>query len=257
MTIKLNENKVREYLIELAKHRRTTGYKELAEHFGQSYTLGHNDPGYIGDVVGKIASDEHKEKRPLISVLVQDKSKKLPGDGFFRLAKDSDLFDGDVKDKDDQKAYTQVELDRVFKFWSGQFDDTDMREIAKHNRDFEASETPEEKERIVIQLERGTIGEKVKVLNEYRCQVCEAMGYHPFGFKKKNGTSYVETHHVIPVKERIPGVLHPSNIITVCANHHRQMHYGMVELHEVTDNYFVFIIDGQEVRIAKVKLTGG
>jgi hypothetical protein len=257
MAIILNENDVREHLIELAKQRKITGYKELAERFGQPYTNGNNDPKYIGGVGGRVSYAEYKENRPLLSVLVQDLQKKLPGIGFFELAEEFGLFTGNIHDVNDQKAYTRIELERVYTFWSGQFVESDIQEITELNMNFEASETPEQKERIVKVIERGTIGEKVKVRNQYRCQVCEYLGQEPLGFKKKDSTfTYIEAHHVVPVHKLEKGVLSARNIITVCANHHRQMHYGNVSiLSESEADEFVFDIDGQEVRIIKIKLT--
>jgi hypothetical protein len=41
---------------------------------------------------------------------------------------------------------------------------------------------------------------------------------------------YVEAHHVMPVASQEAGALAASNVMTVCANHHRQIHYGGVSV---------------------------
>ena len=64
---------------------------------------------------------------------------------------------------------------------------------------------------------------------------------------------YVETHHIIPVSELEQGSLGTLNLLTVCANHHRQLHYGDVKLIENNDKYFEFTIDNQQIRINKIK----
>lgn len=51
-------------------------------------------------------------------------------------------------------------------------------------------------------------------------------------FKRKNGTDYYETHHFIPDHLRktypqlVPIIDDPKNLICVCPNCHRQLHYG-------------------------------
>jgi hypothetical protein len=47
------------------------------------------------------------------------------------------------------------------------------------------------------------------------------------------------------------GSLSPDNLITVCANHHRQLHYGDVKLIE-NNSKFIFVIDGKYVEIPKI-----
>lgn len=114
---------------------------------------------------------------------------------------------------------------------------------------------PEIREVRSKQIERGSFAEQIKKLNGYRCQVCEALGQNPLSFKKRNGEFYIEAHHVIPVSLLKIGSLSFTNLITVCANHHRQIHYGDVELIQQTETGFVFKIDGSQVSIRKAILT--
>ena len=44
------------------------------------------------------------------------------------------------------------------------------------------------------------------------------------GFQSINGYIYLETHHVVPLSEK--GADDESNIVALCANDHRQAHYG-------------------------------
>lgn len=114
--------------------------------------------------------------------------------------------------------------------------------------------SPEVKERLARSIERGSVGKHVKALNGYRCQLCEALGREPLGFKKRNGQHYVEAHHVMPVSERQIGSLSASNILTACANHHRQMHYGEVSV-EITESHFEIIVEGVQLRIPRPGIT--
>jgi len=103
-------------------------------------------------------------------------------------------------------------------------------------------------------IERGAVSSKVKKLNNYKCSVCEALGNTTNSFVKTNGDIYIETHHVEPVSIVKTGVLSITNLMTVCANHHRQLHYGNVELIDNTENQFVFIIDNQKIIIDKINI---
>lgn len=51
---------------------------------------------------------------------------------------------------------------------------------------------------------------------------CEYCGMP--GFIKHNGKTYLETHHIVPLAEN--GHDHPSNMIVLCPNDHREAHYG-------------------------------
>ncbi len=80
------------------------------------------------------------------------------------------------------------------------------------------------------------------------------MGLNPINFMKTNNIPYIETHHVNEVSNLEKGSLGISNLITLCANHHRQMHYGNVLLRESENTHFLFNIDGKEIKIIKNRL---
>ncbi|MGE3335755.1 MAG: HNH endonuclease [Rhodospirillaceae bacterium] len=93
--------------------------------------------------------------------------------------------------------------------------------------------------------ERGPEGRIAKKANGYRCQLCMALERESISFHKPDGEPYVEAHHVVPVSSGRAGTLDPSNIITVCANHHRQLHYGGVpEPEELTDGLLFRLPEG-------------
>lgn len=107
---------------------------------------------------------------------------------------------------------------------------------------------PEVRERVSKSIERGSTGAKLKKANGFRCQLCDALGMDGLGFLKSNGEPYVEAHHATPVSELEVGSLSATNIMILCANHHRQMHYGNVVI-ERTPTEFLLTIDGQQVSI--------
>jgi 5-methylcytosine-specific restriction protein A len=116
------------------------------------------------------------------------------------------------------------------------------------------NQQPEVKHRISTYIERGAIASKVKKLTGYKCLVCEALGLPPHSFFKCNGDYYIETHHVEPVSIPKKGVLSVSNLMTVCANHHRQLHYGNSEIVGQSDKYFTIKLDEQVIQVAKITI---
>ncbi|ALM47821.1 hypothetical protein AMR72_02240 [Flavobacterium psychrophilum] len=129
-----------------------------------------------------------------------------------------------------------------------------LSEIAKLEKKMK-NQLPGVKQRVSSYIERGAISTKIKKHCNYKCSVCEALGMPTNSFTKSNGEPYIETHHVEPVSTLNSGVLGVANLMTVCANHHRQLHFGNVHLLDNNKEYFVFNIDGDEVRIKKVKLS--
>ena len=111
--------------------------------------------------------------------------------------------------------------------------------------------SPEVKEVISKRIERGKISSIIKKLNDYECKVCEALGENPHSFKKIDREYYIETHHIIPVANLIKGSLAISNLITVCANHHRQFHYGDITIIDSSNDQLSINIEGQILCIKK------
>ncbi|MEI8045829.1 MAG: HNH endonuclease [Bacteroidota bacterium] len=112
--------------------------------------------------------------------------------------------------------------------------------------------TPEIKEILSKRIERGSFSNRFKQIAGYKCMICERMGHSPFSFSKPNGEYYIEVHHIIPVPEQIEVSTSSANLITVCANHHRQLHYGKSFIQEITDRKVVFSIDNKLCDIKKL-----
>lgn len=52
-----------------------------------------------------------------------------------------------------------------------------------------------------------------------RCEYCDALG-----FKRSDGSHFVEAHHIIHLSKQGPDTL--DNVIALCPNHHREAHFG-------------------------------
>jgi hypothetical protein len=129
-------------------------------------------------------------------------------------------------------------------------DNADADALAALERKY-LNASPEVKLRVSKSIERGPGGGIVKKANGFKCQVCEALGNDPIGFLKKNGQPYVEAHHVMPVSTKQIGSLSASNVMTVCANHHRQLHYGGIEV-RISPKTFEFEIDTSPITIQRL-----
>lgn len=114
--------------------------------------------------------------------------------------------------------------------------------------------SPEVKTRVSKGVERGPIGGLIKKINGHKCQLCDAMGHNPIGFLKRSGEPYVEAHHIMPVSRLEVGSLSASNIMTLCANHHRQVHYGVADI-TIEADHFVVSVAGATFVVPRLSLT--
>lgn len=112
----------------------------------------------------------------------------------------------------------------------------------------------QKKDKLVKAIERGKIANEIKKYAGYKCQICEVIGNTPYTFKKKSGEYYIETHHIIPVSDIENSSLSVENLICVCPNHHRQLHYGNVDIILNSELYIKYLIDNKEVTIKKINL---
>lgn len=56
-----------------------------------------------------------------------------------------------------------------------------------------------------------------------RCEWCSS-----YGFLTANGSLFLETHHVVPLSEG--GSDTRANVVAICANHHREAHFGAARI---------------------------
>jgi len=76
--------------------------------------------------------------------------------------------------------------------------------------------------KIEAHLDRGeAVTKALKKILKPVCQVCGKEC-----FEKHNGDKYIEAHHIKEISKTSPGALCTDNIILVCPNCHREIHYG-------------------------------
>jgi 5-methylcytosine-specific restriction endonuclease McrA len=139
-------------------------------------------------------------------------------------------------------------LDQHAEGFFGQFEtaETDVEQIRVLNQAYRNA-TPQVKQYLTRRVERGVaIGGRVKEMNQYVCQVC---GARPF--VTRTGRPYAEAHHVVPLQKLESGSLASQNVICLCANCHRKMHYGNVELAAATSDSITFEVNGDRITIQR------
>ena len=107
---------VREEMIHFARMRGLVNYEVLAHTVGlptERYML----QNLLPKLLGQISTDECAAKRPMLSAIVIRKDKKVPGDGFFKLAQDLGFLETGATRAESTEFWKQEKED-VFREWS-------------------------------------------------------------------------------------------------------------------------------------------
>lgn len=100
--------KIYEELKKVAKAGETTTYAAIAPLAGLAA-----DDKELWGILDKISKTENKAGRPLLSVVVVGKAKKIPGGGFFTLARELKLMQAG----DEENSFFDGELKKVHDQW--------------------------------------------------------------------------------------------------------------------------------------------
>ena len=86
-------DEIRDRLRDVAQKRETIHYGDIALGLG----LDMEDPAdrvRIGEILGEISKEEHKEGHPMLSVVVTHKGDERPGHGFYDPGEELGLVKG-------------------------------------------------------------------------------------------------------------------------------------------------------------------
>ena len=112
---------------------------------------------------------------------------------------------------------------------------------------------PRKQKRISEYISRpNAITDYLKRYRDFTCQVCGERG-----FLQKNGMRYVEAHHIIEMHHLISGSLCSDNIIILCANCHRKLHYAHVAYEVDNTNNIIITINNRRFVIERNIITFG
>lgn len=93
-------------------------------------------------------------------------------------------------------------------------------------------ELKNEIEEVLIKRRKRVQEIVLKIKNKYNnCCQFENCG---FTFSKNNGGFYSEAHHLIPLSQE--GSQDENNVVILCPNHHRMLHYAQVEIKDKENN---------------------
>ncbi len=100
-----------ERLKQVARDQTIITYSEIAPLAGLNMSSP-ADRSRSSRILGEISTYEQEQGRPMLSAVVVLREKKLPGEGFFRLAKELGLFT-----EEDKLAFFCHELTEVYRVW--------------------------------------------------------------------------------------------------------------------------------------------
>lgn len=117
MDLSFENEKVKEFLVEIAKKRETINYGELCKaQYKELNFESFPDKTKLYKSLTEISKYEQKHDRHLLSVLVVDEITKIPGSGFFKLATDLNKYNGNESDEQRENFFKE-ERDNVYKIW--------------------------------------------------------------------------------------------------------------------------------------------
>lgn len=157
-----------------------------------------------------------------------------------------ELLDIDIKGNNDGKLENSnlMEYEKV----------TDPRNLRHKITEFNnlyRDVAPQRRITISEQISRpGLITDYLKKLQKYTCQICAEQG-----FKQKNGSMYIEAHHIIELHYLIPGSYCSDNIIIVCPTCHRKLHYADVQYKLSEDSLITLQINQTEYVFSRILLS--
>lgn len=105
--------KVHKELTNAARYRGTVTYQEIAQIMGLPLK-GSYMGSQVGYILGEISEDEVQQGRPMLSAVAVGVSGE-PGDGFYGLAKDLNIFS--EENVEAKRKFWQQEKDKVYKVW--------------------------------------------------------------------------------------------------------------------------------------------
>ncbi|MBW1981783.1 MAG: hypothetical protein JRJ12_11240 [Deltaproteobacteria bacterium] len=100
-------------LLEAARKKEGVWYEELRQMM--ALEPGADSAREIGRLLGEINEEEHSNGRPLLSAVAVDPTTRMPGEGFFRYARQVNKFAGETEE--DKRQFWRDEIQKVYEVW--------------------------------------------------------------------------------------------------------------------------------------------
>jgi 5-methylcytosine-specific restriction endonuclease McrA len=176
-------------------------YAEILE----SRRFSKNVPIYLPESDGFIESIDYDQVRNKPNPSWQNSIRKVSDDAFSKILHLANV-DYDTG-KNTSLLEAGIDALDVLRSLNSRYANIQPRERAK---------------KIQNHLDRGSaVTKALKSLLGAKCQVC---GW--IGFKKKSGEDFIEAHHIVQLSEKKEGSLCTENVVLLCPNCHREIHYG-------------------------------
>ncbi len=118
---------------------------------------------------------------------------------------------------------------------------SNLQKLIQEFNEHYSSIAPEKRITVSERIARpNAITDYIKKIQKFTCQICKLPG-----FQQKNGSKYIEAHHIIELHDLIPGSYCSDNIITACPTCHRKLHYASVLYQTQNEQIVSVIINGQ------------
>jgi hypothetical protein len=100
-------------LKEMARRQQLTIYKELAAAVGLDWNKDYGQCRQIFSILRAICTAEVEQGHPMLSAIVVSQDTRMPGPGFFTLARALDCYQSGT-----DSSFWLAERDAVWSFWS-------------------------------------------------------------------------------------------------------------------------------------------
>jgi 5-methylcytosine-specific restriction endonuclease McrA len=123
----------------------------------------------------------------------------------------------------------------------------ELQVLRELNEKYSLLEPETRNRRIAMHLDRGvSVTKSLKKLLGSECQICRWGG-----FLQSDGSNYIEAHHLVQISAGHAASLCTENVILVCPNCHRELHYGKNVEVRSDGNFNIVRLSGVTTRIQK------
>jgi len=186
------------------------GYKECHDLLGIEQVRERWGESLKAQGLLNLAEWTHQTTKPAITGIIISTLTYEPGKGYFNLFE---------KDEHDYAWWKQQVVDSKTFDWSSFIN----QERSLTPSDLEA---PEREDTVISRIIRdSSLSKKVKILHNYKCQVCG------IALELPAGQLYAEAHHIKPLGEPHGGPDTLENMVCLCPNHHALLDYGAIEIY--------------------------
>jgi 5-methylcytosine-specific restriction protein A len=215
-------SKAKETIVQNATKLKNVLISPLREFLFQPINLNTNNTLGVGYELGHVCGVRYNsDALPENEVLLNDLRNMI---GVYRELKGkvgTDIFNLENIDLEESEPKSSPEDDKVVKDSLDKIQgDEEIKNALKKLEEKYFAEPPERKKRLGYAFARNKkLADLVKKIAGYKCYNCKLPG-----FEKKNGELYAEAHHIWELGKEGKDI--PTNLICVCANCHRKIHYG-------------------------------